>query len=344
MKTVEISPIPESHKYYDELEKRLKLFLLIHLYKPLLKELNLPKKTITNARSKTNPLESALFTGELSYNGGSFSGKITAAISKELRALGARFNKKNGKYKLPYKEIPESLKQVISGGEYHFHLKMQILDQRLGKIVPEELAAQFKCADIFDKSLWQADKNFRKNVKKLAVVPKLTQREMSQIATLWQNNTKLSIQKWTKKQIKKVREKIFTQIISGASREDLLSPIQKITRILEGSHQQALNKAKFIARQENRLLMAAFKQTRYEAAGSKSYIWHCVNRPKDKSPHHHVLGNVRYSHGILDGKTIEWASPPITSNPGQPIRRNHAGQDWNCRCFSRPLVSAKQDS
>lgn len=334
---VELTAIKESPRFYDELEIRLKRFFRDKFYIPLLREIDLSVNTIKNSDEYT-ALKDALFRGVVTFGKNRFSGKFSAQVSKELIEMGAVFEKRTGSFKIQSSFIPTQVSQMVLSGDLNFQKKMHLLDQKLSEIIPEELSSTFKCADIFDKTLYKADTDFRKNVKKIAVVPELTKEERDQISKQWQDNMNLWIKDWTGEQIKEIRATIYQEVMSGSRRESLIPPIMKITKTIQGSHEQSLNKAKFLARQETRLLMAAFKQTRYEAAGSKSYIWRNVHRPKDASPDQHTPGNVRYSHAILDGKEFEWSNPPISTNPGEPVRRNNPGTDFNCRCFSRPLI------
>lgn len=339
-KVVELKPLETSPRDYDELEARLKRFFREYLYYPLLKELGLSQKLIINA-AHPNPIIEALYTGKIYYARGTFTGAFNAALSKALTAIGAKFDKRTSSFKISTAEIPMEIRNIIAVSEMKFKEKMDKLDKKLSEIIPEELAAHFKCADLFDKSLWKAERQFQKNVKNITVAPQLTDEQRLKIAESWQNNMNLWIKGWTEEQIKDLRGRIFEDVLGGQRQDSLIPPILKVTRTIQESHEQAVNKAKFLSQQESRLLMAAYHQVRYEAAGSKSYIWRCVHRPHDMTPDQHTLGNVRYSHGLLNGKEFEWSNPPITTNPGEAVRRNHPGQDYRCRCFSRPLLQVR---
>lgn len=336
MKIIELPPLEESKIYYDFLEKRLKIFFLKEFYYPLIRELDLPKNTIENA--KPNPLAKGLYDGSLIYSAGAFRGKFNAEISKELRSLGAKFDRKTSTYKIEESELPYEVRSIIQAGYLKFQESMQRLDAKLSSIIPEELADKFHCEDIFDKSLFKADKSFQKNVKNISVSPELTDAQRAKIAKDWQENTRLSIRGWTEDQIKNLRKQVYDQVISGARKDSLVPGIFKITKTIQKSHSEALNKANFLAHQETRLLMSKFKEVKYTDAGIYEYAWRCVHRPHDASPKHHTPGNVRYSHGILEGKIFRWDNPPVTTAPGQPIRKNNPGQDYRCRCFPRAIL------
>jgi SPP1 gp7 family putative phage head morphogenesis protein len=89
-------------------------------------------------------------------------------------------------------------------------------------------------------------------------------------------------------------------------------------------------KAKFLARQETGLLMAKFKESRYTESGIHQYKWRC-SAGSAKHP-------VRPSHKVLDGRVFRWDTPPITTAPDEPQRRNNPGEDFNCRCVAIPIV------
>lgn len=338
MKWIKLKEIKDSPQDYELLEKKLKKFFQEKIYIPLLKELRLNPRGVLKNASHPNPLMDALFTGQVTYSQGAFRGTFNSSISKELRALGAKFDRKTSSYKLPYAEVPSEAKAIVSASLVKFEKAMKRLDGKLAQIVPSELADQFHCEDLFDKTIYRADKSFKKNVKNITVSPELTEKERSKIASDWQNNTRLSIRDWTDTQIKDLRKKIYEDTMAGARRESFIPPIQKITQTIQESHETALRKARFLAHQESRLLMAKFKETHYVAAGVPEYEWRCVHRPHDENPKQHTPGNVRYSHGKLEGKIFRWDDPPISTNPGQPARRNNPGQDYYCRCFGRPVL------
>lgn len=334
---IELKPIEEWKGSYDQVEERLRMFFRKMIYIPLLKKLSLPRKIISNAINR-DPLLDALFSKKITYYGGRFSGEFNAATTKTLKKLGAKWDRKTQSFLLEESSLPTEVKAVIASSQVHFVEQMKKIDDHLSKIVPEELATEFKCADIFDKTLFRADRDFRQNVKNITVTPKLTEYQRKRIADEWQNNMQLYIKDWTEEQIKSLRAKLFDDVMSGQRRESQISPILKITKTIQESHEEALNKAKFLAHQETRLMISKFKEVRYQDAGIKEYIWRNVHRPKDTSPNAHIPGNVRYSHALLDGKIFRFDDPPITTNPGETVRKNNPGCDFRCRCFARPLL------
>ncbi len=121
---------------------------------------------------------------------------------------------------------------------------------------------------------------------------------------------------------------IETSITAGNRYDSLI-------KVIERQYGVMTSKARFIARQETNLFLAAFKKARYTSAGSQTYIWGCVKMPHDTSPDHHTLGNVRYYHGILEGSIQRWDNPPPTDAKGN---RNNPLEDFGCRCFAIPQI------
>lgn len=330
-----LKPIKDNPLLFDKIESRIKEVLKHEIYLPLLKEFKISsKKRLINSKYD---LIDAMKEGHVTYSKGSFKGKFNALISKELRKIGAKWDSKTSSYKIKLSDIPSEIRYAISASDISFQEKLSKIDKKLSQILPENVADKVKTSDIFDRTLWQADQDFQKTLSKITVAPQLTDERRAKIAEEWQNNMDLWIKNFTEKEIVELRKKVQDSIFSGNRYESLLKGIQS-------SYNVTVRKAKFLARQETNLLLAKFKEVRYTDAGVNEYIWGCVHMPKDKTPAQHTPGNVRYSHGILEGKIFRWDNPPITTPPGEPARRNNPGQDYNCRCFARPIIRFKEKS
>lgn len=319
---IELHPIKETTEDFDRLEARIKTLFKESIYYPLLKELIIQKKTLQN---DLDDLLDALRSGRITFSKGEFQGRFSASISKELRKLGAKWNR--GVYRIPKSSLPSSVKQAIATSEVRFKEKMAQLDKKLSQILPEEIADKLKSEDLFDRTLWKTDKSLKKSMANLTVVPEMSASRRKLIAEEWHDNMKLWIKDFSEKEIKSLRSKIQKNVFAGNRYEGVIQTIQK-------SYGVSANKAKFLARQETSLLMTKFKESRYTDAGINEYRWKCVAGTA-KHP-------VRPSHKVLDNKIFSWDDPPITTAPGEPQRRNNPGQDYNCRCFAKPIVRFKQ--
>lgn len=331
----ELPAIKESTQDYDKIEARIKALFRKYLYAPLLKSFSLKSKKIANAKKG---LLDAIQSGKITYSEGAFRGQFNATTSKEIKELGAKWDRKTSSFKIPIEDIPYDVRSNVLFSESIFRGKLAAIDKRLGEISPEFIASQLKTADLFDSALFKVDHEFQKNVSKIKVMPKLSDEQRAKIAADWQNNMDLNIRSFSEKQIKELRQTVKDTYLAGNRYESLVKGI-------ESSYGVTSRKAKFLAQNETMLLMSKFKEVRYVEAGAKQYKWGCVKMPHDKAPPApHIKGNVRYSHGILEGHIFSFDSPPIITNPGQPEVRGNPGTIYNCRCFARPLIRFDKES
>ncbi len=319
-KPIELAPVKESTNDYEAIERRIKLTFRAWLYEPLLAELKLPDRTIQNAN---DALLKAIATGRLTFSKGVFTGKLTSHVSKELRALGAKWDYSLKAYRVAEGSLPEDVAHAIELSEARFLKRLEGLDRLLAQKLPEGISGSIKLTDLFDSTLWKVDRQLKKSLQGFAVPPDLTAHMAKRIADEWQENMDLWIKDFAAEEISNLRKDIQKAAFSGHRYESVIKAIQR-------SYGVTSNKAKFLARQETSLLMTKFKETRYTDAGIHEYRWRCVVGSK--------LHPVRPSHKILDGKVFRWDSPPITSSSGDTPRRNNPGQDFNCRCSAIPIV------
>lgn len=321
VKTILLRPVKESPGDYDEIESRIIELFKREIYLPLIKEFSDSARILKNA-AKTD-LVDAIHSGRVCFNRGTFSGRFNSTISRELKKLGAKWDRKSKTWKIPLSELPLEIRNVISASEFRYQQKITAIDEKLSKIVPQELAEKLKISKLFDATLWKTDREIQSTLAGLTVSPKLTKEQSERIAKEWQTNMHLWIKDFTEKEILKLRADMRATIEAGNRYGEAIDKIK-------ASYGVTQRKAKFLASQETRLLMTKFKETRYQDAGSDEYVWGCVAG----TPAHPV----RPWHKALEGKTFRWDSPPITTKPGEPARRNNPGQDYNCRCFARPAV------
>lgn len=104
---------------------------------------------------------------------------------------------------------------------------------------------------------------------------------------------------------------------SGVRSEEIARDIMLSGHVTSG-------RAKLIARTETARTASVMNQIRAQAVGSKGYFWRTV-RDKD----------VRDLHKHLEGQFIPWTQPPVSGSNGE---RAHAGQIYNCRCFSEAVL------
>jgi len=320
----ELSPIVPHHQVFDQVELRIKEHFKKLIYLPVLKLASLPGAVIENSQeSDYQDLVKALSSGGLTFNRGQFSGKFNARTSRALRQLGARWDAKTSSFKLLTSKVPQDLEQIIQTSGAAFAQKLSSIDQRLAQILSAETEKTVRFEDLFDKTIFQVDKEFKQNVRGLAMVPELTEPAARKISKEWQTNLDLWIKNFKAEEIPKLRAKVRASAEAG-------NRYGSLTKMIQDSYEVSANKAKFLARQETKLLTTKFQETRYLEAGVPDYKWQTVVG----TPAHPV----RPSHKKLEGTFQRWDRPPVTTEPGEPERRNNPGQDYGCRCYPIPIV------
>lgn len=318
-----LRPVKVVPKEWDKVEERIKTLFKRELYRPILEALGLDDDVKLRNDKGALALLKALERGTLTYSDGVFSGRFRAETTKELKRLGATWDRKTGAFKLAQSKLPPEIRAAIAASQSRFLERLSRVDKAFDRLVPAEIAGKLKVSDLFDSTLWKVDRQLSKTLVGLTVPPQLTPERRRRIADEWATNMDLWVKDFTEKEILRLREQVKKVTFSGNRFETLVKTIQ-------ASYGVSARKAKFLARQETNLLLTKFKETRYVDAGVYEYRWRCVAG----SPAHPV----RPSHKALDGKVFRWDDPPITTAPGEPVRRNNPGQDYNCRCGAIPLI------
>lgn len=324
-KVLLLKPIKETSTDYEALEAHIKEVFKKEIYYPLMAEFNARAPKLKNSK---NDLLEAIQSGRIQFNRGVFSGKFDASISKELRKLGAKWDNSAKVYKLLSSDLPMSIRMAVSSSAVHFQSKLEKIDKKLAAILPDEVADKVKAAKFFDSALWKVEKALKKTVPAIVIVPDLNKAQRQKIADDWQNNMKLWIKDFTKKEIGELREKVKATYFAGNRYGSLIKTIEK-------SYDVSANKAKFLARQETSLLMTTHKEVRYQDSGVVEYKWRSVTGTANHP--------VRPMHKALNdrsekGEIFRFDSPPVDDPHGG---RHNPGQNYNCRCTAVPVVRFK---
>lgn len=325
----ELQPIKETTEDYEAIERKIKKLFRDEIYIPLMKLLTGNSGTIRNA--KGTELLDAIKYGRIQFYRGTFKGRFNAESSKDLKAMGAQWDRKTGTWKLSQSLLSPEVLNAVNASKSHFEQKLDSIDRRLAQILPEEIADKLKVSELFDRTLWKVQRDFAKSVKGISIAPTLTKAQSIVIADEWQNNMKLYIKDWTKKEIVELRKSMKESVFAGNRYETAVKTIEK-------SYDVSTNKAKFLARQETGLLMAKYKEGRYTEAGIRKYKWKCVAGT--------ALHPVRPTHKILDGKIFSWDNPRELDKNGnvnpngahKPGENKNPQEDYNCRCTAIPIV------
>lgn len=314
-----LKPIQIQLKDFSDIEERIKKAFVDQIYKPLL---DLLPKGLVVQNAKPN-LGSAIASGRLIFRRGAFYGSFSAQASKELKKLGARWDRKSESFRIPFAELPAETRSAIEASEARFVVNLKSIDDRLAEIQPNEIVDGLRFTKSFDRALWRTNSDLHKTMDSITVVPKLTKSRAERISQEWQENMDLWIKDFTREEIVRLRRSIQKSAFSG-------NRYEAVTKAIQRSYGVSMNKAKFLARQETNLLLTTFRETRYQEAGIHEYIWRCVAGSKAHP--------VRPAHKRLDGKKFRFDKPPVTTEPGQPQRRNNPGKDFGCRCSAVPVV------
>lgn len=315
-----LAPIKETLDDFDECEEKIRQLFRREIYYPILRDLSVNQSTLKNSK---NDLLEALRTGRVTYNHGKFSGRFSSTVSKELKSLGARWDRKQGTWNIPQSKLPLDVRMAISVSTARFERTVSKIDRTLSKILPAEIADKLHVSKIFDTTLWKTDRDVKATLKSVSIPPDLTKKRVQDIADDWENNLKLYIKKFSEEEIASLRKKVKESVFAGNRYGSLVKTIQR-------SYEVSENKARFLARQETGLLMAKFKASRYKESGIDEYQWACVAGSKNHP--------VRPWHKALENKIFRWDDPPVTTKPGEAQRRNNPGEDYNCRCYPIPIV------
>ncbi len=317
MKLIEISPIKLHEEDFEDIEKIITKLFRDEIYIPLLKELGIKNKVLKNSRED---LIEAITSGRIAYVDGKFTGQFNSQVSGEIRRLGGVWDRRQGCFKVPRSKVPVEVKNAIAISQSRFEGVLKKISQRLVDMVPENIADKLDLSKKFDTALFRTKRRIDATLKGISVAPDLTDKQSAKIAEDYTNNMQKYIKDWTEKEIKTLRKEVQKQTLAGTRYEELSKTIQDRYGVSQ-------SKAKFLARQETNLFLTKFKENRYQDAGVKEYIWTC----SAGSAQHPV----RPTHKRLNGKIFFWNSPPITDDNGS---RNNPGEDYNCRCFARPIV------
>lgn len=318
MKTKKLPILKDPVKYYEAIESEILKIFRREIYAPLIKVFG--KKLIKNSASK-DPLVAAVQSAEIYYDDGQFRGQFSSETSKAIRKLGGKFNHLTRGYEIKISQIPIEVQQAISLSAHAFDLTLKKANLQISQILQKKIGQKFDNSKLFDRAIFAMNKRIEKSIDTITVAPQFTKQSREKLSREYTENLQKYIQDFSEEEIIKLRQMIEKITLDGGRYEEIAEMIQQRFSSVSES------KAKFLARQESRLMMSKFKESRYSDVGVKKYIWTTVVG----SPAHPV----RPFHKKLDGTIRRWDNPPITDEKGN---RNNPGEDYNCRCSARPIL------
>ena len=281
------------------------------------KETVLPVPLITNARGQ-NALIEAILSGRVQYHSEHFEGAFNASISKEIRKMGGKWDRRYKSFYLPKDKLSYDVQSAIGQASDKMKRLSRRIDAHLQNVQRlNEQGPRYGLEKTFGKAIDKLEDKFEEGVKDLIVAPTLTAEMKENLADMYTTNMNLYIKGWTEKSIIRLRKRIQKNAFDGYRASSFVKEI-------EHDFQMSHAKAKFLARQETSLLMSQFREERYKSVGVKRYRWSTSGDQR-----------VRPFHDRLNNQIFSWDNPPIVDKYGH---RAHPGQDFGCRCIAIPII------
>lgn len=304
-----------TERYWKNIEQEIKNLLDVLLYEPFARALEVPKKEIENS---TDDLITAIQKGTIWYQDGRFFGSFSAATSRRLLGIGARYNQKSNTWSLMPESLPSEIRIAQAGAVSRYDAMRKRLLTTLDDINIDSINAVSSIPDRYIQTIDWMESDFQKAVRKISIPPKLTPEQRGIIAAEWGQNLDKYIKDWAQESILELRGIVQANAFEGQRAENLIKLIRK-------NYQVSRNKARFLARQETSLLMSKFRETRYRDIGSTKYRWSGTLDERE-----------RPDHKALQGQIFSWDSPPVVDR--RTGRRANPGEDYGCRCVAVPLI------
>ena len=268
-------------------------------------------------------LQAALDSGQIWYADGYFTGRLSAPVSRELRAIGASFNAAARAFYIPLEQVPLALRTSVAHsrirteklhGELISLLGLMAIGIREGTKLDTG-----KCLDKLDTSLDKQFDNAADGIEVLADAAGLTPAQRQAMADQLTENLELGIKNFALERIPELRQKVEQNLVSGGR-------IDRLQKIIETDYGVSQRKARFLAEQETSLYIAKYRKIRYAAVGINEYIWRTREDAK-----------VRPDHAALNGRKFSFDHPPICDQSDG--RRCNPGEDYGCRCEPLPILN-----
>lgn len=332
-------PVVMKESYFKPVQKDLELYFFELFWKDILELMKDPQYRLNS----TSYLLTAIRTGKIFYQNGVFTGTFNSRTSRELQ----KFAVYDGRTKT-WKGTPPP--EVISAATVA-NSKSRQLVQRIESLIAE---IPSRVEDVIDSLKYSIDAPLfsmaaeaDKDLESIGVRPEMTPELSDRLIREYTTNQNINIKNWTPEQTKRLRDMVERNVLSGYNKEELIQSIQS-------EYETTMNKARFLARQETNLVMAAVRDERYKDAGIKVYKWsnsgdvRVVGNPSGKFPdptkghgNHWVMGGkycklddpTVYADSLEDAKAGNWKSKSSIGADNL-----HPGQAFQCRCTSIPVV------
>ena len=315
-----LQPVPLKDSYWVSVKKNIDRIFYDLIYRQLRDGLKLE---IEIRNQETSAIVSAILSGKIYYSQGSFKGKFSSRISKEMDEMGAKFSRSQKAFVIP----KDSIDPNVLGAMAVKDARDQDLNDRALEILtainvdaigvnPFQKEIEKIMTD-FDRRLKQTFRKGKKEKKIPTVGFKLTEDQKETLSKDWGENLTLYVKNFSNEEILSLREKVMENTSQGLRAENL-------EKIIMQSYGVSRRKAKFLARQETSLLVSKYRETNYTSLGLTRYVWMTSHDER-----------VRESHKVLNGKIFFFGEPPVINSNGD---RRGPGEDYGCRCVVKAIV------
>ena len=276
---------------------------------------------IQNAKSLG--VERAIVEGTIYVSEGRFYGKFNASISKELKGMGATYDKRTSSWKLPENAaLPARLQFAVAEAQGREQKAISGVIHALDNIDLVDTRSEEEIKEQYGKALWRINEHFVAATQAIAIAPEFTEHSKNVIAQEWATNLNLYIKNWAAEEILELRQKVQANTLRGQRSTNLVKMIQEAQGVSK-------TKAKFLARQETSLLVSKMREERYKDIGIQRYKWTGTDDARE-----------RPDHKVLNGNIYTWDQPPITNR--KTGARNNPGEDFGCRCIAVPILEGAE--
>ena len=322
---------PMTEQDYADMERQvLSLFRdilfqpIIDLLAPKNAQVRAAKRELKNSilrNAKNSAIINGIRAGKIQYEDSTFSGDFNSSISRELRALGAKYNKRDKTFVLLHEQMPTDVLEAVveySNVAQKLHDQLDSVLESIQKNMDQLVSKKFPDAYV---TISKMSKKFRDQYGDALGVSELSEGGKMHLAQDYEKSMTPAIKDFTNKMVAELRESVAENARTGYRFDKLVSRIQNRYEVTK-------SKAEFIAQQETALYSAKVSEARFGEVGITEYIWRTAGD-----------STVRESHRDLNGKVFNFKqkAPAKFMSCGEPC---NPGEDFRCRCIAEPIIPA----
>jgi SPP1 gp7 family putative phage head morphogenesis protein len=321
MKTLKTQPLTEAD--WDGMEEQLNKLFFDIIFKPIL-DLLLPhnaqiKAAAREIKNAKEAIVAALRSGKLQYSNGVFSGEFNALLTRELKKIGAVWNKTTKNFRLEPNRLPPDVAAMAQEYNETAEALHRELDKRLAEIESNLKGIVASRPVDATETVSRVQAGFERSAGKEAdAFSDLTEEGKAKLAELYSRNLEPYIEKFSSETILDLRKMVADNAQHGYRFDKLVDRIQN-------RYDVSKSKAKFLARNETAMLVAKHRQVRFGDVGITRYIWRTSGKP-----------SVRDDHKKLNGREFLYSDPPVVDQATG--RKANPGEDYNCQCRDEPIL------